>query len=410
MSEVLTPVHEKEATTWPLGRTPASYTLSNVRAVLHDRVTDSATVVVTDGRIEAIVEGAPQSRGDVDGGKLLLIPGLIDVHSDALEKERVPRPSAPLPWDFTLASFEAKLAAAGVTTVFHGAGFHNKVSDGITRRPSTALELCDAVDALRSDRVDHRVLHRFNVRATEGAELIRERLEDRPTGATAILLSHEDHTPGQGQYADVAHFIDSLVAGGEDRDEVTARVKERIAEAERTNHIRDGNLAWAGQLARNGQVRLVGHDLDTAAAVDDFVERGGCVAEFPTTWEAAHRARERELVIVAGAPNVLRGGSHSGNVAAAELVSAGLVDALASDYLPSALLGSMTTLVRTGVTTLPQAVSLLSAGPAAAAGLRGRGTIVPGALADFALVDDRDTWPVVVTTFKALDPRSEDGL
>lgn len=105
-------------------------------------------------------------------------------------------------------------------------------------------------------------------------------------------------------------------------------------------------------------------------------------------------------MIVAGAPNVLRGRSHSGNVAVAELVTAGLVDALASDYLPTGLLGSVFTLVGQGLTDLPTAVSLVTAGPAMVTGLDDRGRIAPGLAADFALVDDRARWPHVVTTLK----------
>src|SRR5690606_4656261 len=162
-------------------------------------------------------------------------------------------------------------------------------------------------------------------------------------------------TPGQGQYADVEHFIDALVAGGTDRETARSNVENRMADAARTDPIRDENLRWAGAQARAGRARLVGHDLDSAEAVDARVERGGAVAEFPTTLEAARRAREQGLVIVAGAPNVLRGGSHSGNVGAVELVRAGLVDALASDYLPSSLLASAVLLARDRVLALPEA-------------------------------------------------------
>lgn len=385
---------------WTLGANPASYVLGDVRVVLPHSVTDRASVVVEDGRIVEIVK-AGVLRADVAGAGLLLMPGLIDVHSDALEKERMPRPAAPLPLDFALRSFDAKIAAAGITTMFHGAGFHRKFADGVTRTPVTALQMCEAIDAYVSDRVDHRVLHRFDVRGAEGAELIRERLDGLPADAEPILLSHEDHTPGQGQYADIEHFIDALVAGGEDRDAVRVNVAQRIADAEHTDLIRDDNLIWAGKQARLGRVRLVGHDPDSAEAIDALVERGGSVAEFPTTVEAARRARERGLVTVAGAPNVLRGGSHSGNISAVALIAEGLVDALASDYLPSSLLAAAMLLARDGVLDLPEAVRLVTSGAAAVSGLSDRGCITPGARADFALIDDRGPWATVVTTLVA---------
>jgi alpha-D-ribose 1-methylphosphonate 5-triphosphate diphosphatase len=315
---------------WRLGASPASYVIANVRAVLPDRVTDAAAVVVEHGRIVEVVEGAPL-RGDVDGGGLLLTPGFIDTHSDAFEKERTPRPSVHLPLDFALNSFESRIAGVGITTVFHGFGFHNNASQGIARSPEASREMSEFIDAQRLEpghRVDHRVLHRFNVRADEGAEVLRRRIDGLPAESLPIQLSHEDHTPGQGQYADVDKFIDFLVAGGEERSEVTKRVHERIAEAERTEHIRQANLLWAGELARTGRARLLGHDCDSPEAIEELAARGGVIAEFPTTLEAARRARELGLLIVAGAPNLLRGGSHSGNVAAAELLAEGLIDTI----------------------------------------------------------------------------------
>jgi alpha-D-ribose 1-methylphosphonate 5-triphosphate diphosphatase len=389
--------------TWRLGESPVSYVIGNVRAVLPDRVTDAAAVVVEEGRIIDVVEGAPL-RADVDGGGCLLTPGFIDTHSDAFEKERTPRPSVQLPLDFALNSFEARLASVGVTTVFHGFGFHNNESQGIVRSPQTSREMAEFIDvqgAAPGRRVDHRVLHRFNVRADEGAEVLRQRIEALPAASLPVQLSHEDHTPGQGQYADVEKFIDFLVSGGADRAEATTRVHERMAEAERTEHIRETNLAWAGELARTGKARLLGHDCDTPEAIDELAARGGLIAEFPTTLETARRARERELLVVAGAPNLLRGGSHSGNVAAVELLAEGLIDTISSDYLPSALLGCVAHVVRDGLLTLPQAFGLVTSGGAAVAGLADRGRIEPGLRADFALIDDRGRWPHVVTTFRA---------
>ncbi|MEV0621386.1 alpha-D-ribose 1-methylphosphonate 5-triphosphate diphosphatase [Nonomuraea sp. NPDC050404] len=386
---------------WTLGPAPESYVLSNVRVVLGDRVSDPASVAVERGVIAEVVERPHPPVGDADGGGLLLMPGLIDVHSDALEKERAPRPSAVLPWDFALASLEGKLVGAGVTTVFHGAAFQTKSGHGVTRTPATALDVCETIDRHQSVQVDHRVLHRFTIRSADGANLLRERLRARAQDAGPLLLSHEDHTPGQGQYADVGHFIDTLVAGGQDRAEATAHVERRMAEAHLTDEVRAANLAWVEELAREGRVRLLGHDPDSAEAIDALAGRGGSVAEFPTTVEAARRAREAGLLIVAGAPNVLRGESHSGNVAATELISHGLVDALASDYLPAGLLGSVAVLVRRGLASLPEAVGLVTAGPAAVAGLGDRGRIAPGLAADFALVDDRTRWPRVVATMKS---------
>ena len=133
--------------TWPAGTMPADYVLGGVRAVLPDAIVDDARVVVRDGVIVEVGPAPAGSAADLDGRGLLCVPGLIDVHSDALERERAPRPGVLLPWDFAVVSLEGKLSAAGITTVFHGAGFQDKMSGAITRSAKTALEVCAAVTA-----------------------------------------------------------------------------------------------------------------------------------------------------------------------------------------------------------------------------------------------------------------------
>ncbi len=434
---------------WSLDGAPPDYVLTGVRAVLPDRVLDDARIVVRGG---LIAEVAPRRgvRGDVDGGGLLVVPGLVDVHSDALERERAPRPTAVLPWDFAIASFEGRLVGAGVTTAFHGAGFQHEHARGVRREPEAALELARAVDDARvvdtgrvgcSGRLDHRVLHRLDVTSAPGQAALRERLASLPVapdlagattagtttagattaGATAAgtagdpppLVSHEDHTPGQGQYADPEQLVRYIVG----EDGLTPEdARQRVATLQATRagaHVEhDGALGWLGDLARAGRIRLMGHDPDTVEAVEAveaLAARGAVAAEFPTTLVAAREARARGLLVVAGAPNALRGASHSGNVSAAQLLAEGLVDALASDYLPSALLGAVARIVRDRTCDLPAAVHLVTAGPAAVAGFTDRGALRPGLRADLALVEDRrGPWPQVIATLTAcLSPPTE---
>ncbi|WP_375002106.1 alpha-D-ribose 1-methylphosphonate 5-triphosphate diphosphatase [Aeromicrobium sp. CTD01-1L150] len=388
---------------WRMGPVTDDYAIRGVRAVLPDRIVESATVVVRSGRIDGVSTAGADTSADLDGANLMLVPGFIDVHSDALESERMPRPGAEVPVEFALASFEGRIAGAGTTTMFHGAGFQHKTYRGIERDPSRAAALCRAIDATASYRVDHRVLHRLDVLSAPGAGHLRERLDALPAQTSGLLVSHEDHTPGQGQYADPSFMHRHLVDGdGLSPQEADTHIQRLVREREEKMPVREANLDWLAELAGRGRIRLMGHDPDTPDEIGALRARGGQVAEFPTTLAAARAARDTGLTTVAGAPNVLRGGSHSGNVSARELVAAGLVDALASDYLPTALLAAVTLLAREDDVSLPEAVSLITAGPAQVAGLDDRGAIAPGLRADFALVDDRiGPWPRVVTTLRA---------
>lgn len=388
---------------WQMGRAPADYAVRNIRAVLPDQIIRHATVVVREGRIAGILTGRSDTLADLDGANLLLTPGFIDVHSDALEGERMPRAHAEVPLEFALASYEGRIASAGTTTMFHGAAFQHQTARGLTRRAHLALEMCLAVEEHLSYRVDHRVLHRLDLLSEEGARTLKRRLDALPEDAPAQLVSHEDHTPGQGQYADPQVMLRSLMdADGLNLADAQEQVQRLIREREQNLPIREANLAWLAEEAARGRIRLLGHDPDSPEEITALAARGGSVAEFPTTRAAAQAAREQGLSIVAGAPNILRGVSHSGNISARELVEAGLVDALASDYLPTGLLAAAALLAKHGILPLPEAVGLITSGPARVAGLDDRGTLGEGLRADFALIDDSTgEWPRAVATLKS---------
>lgn len=387
---------------WRLGAAPENYDLVDIRALTPAGVVDDARIVVRDGLIQEVGSRPSGSRGSVHGNNALVLPGLVDTHSDALEKERLPRPNAPVPWAFAMASLEGKFAAAGVTTTFHGAAFQHQTYRGGARDLESVDQVCRVVDAAPKKRVDHHVLHRLDVLSGPGADRLARRLAET-TDPVTPLVSHEDHTPGQGQYADPTYMVNYIMgADGRTEAEALADVDRLIREGQEQAPVRAANLAWLGELARDGRIRLAGHDIDSPEGADELHARGGTVAEFPTTLSAARRARELGMTIVAGAPNLLRGGSHAGNISAAELLGAGLLDALASDYLPSALLSAVWQCVRQGQIDLPRAIALVTSGPARVAGLDDRGSLTPGLRADLALVDDtHGDWPSVSATLRS---------
>lgn len=367
--------------------------------MLPSGVLDDARVVVRGGVVVDVGEHPPGADSDVDGRGAYCLPGLVDIHSDVLSRECRPRPGARFPVDFGMASVTPRLRAAGITTAFHGLAFQARSAVGIPIGSPSAAELYDAVSARPTG--GHAILHRLDVRCPTGVAALSDRLARLPSSVIPVV-SHEDHTPGQGQYADPATMRRWLVESeGMSADDAAEHVDWWRSTRDERMELRDRTLSWLGELALAGRIRLFGHDPETAADVAALAARGGGVAEFPTTMVAARAAASAGLRVVAGAPNVIRGGSHAGNVAATELVSAGVVDALASDYLPAAMLAAATRLARDGFVTLSTAVGLVTSGPAAAVGLVDRGSLVAGQRADLVIADlDRD-WPVVHTCLVA---------
>lgn len=382
-----------------------SVVLTNVRAVVGRDLLEEVTIEIDSGAITGVGEGTHKAGAAIDGAGLLALPGLVDTHSDGLEKEASPRRTSTFPMPYALVSFEARVRAAGITTIAHGLAYQDKPR--LNRSVDGGRKMYDVIADRREQTavVDHRVLYRVEARDGSAVGPLVEDLDaGRVAGAARPLVSFEDHTPGQGQYRDRTQYeraVDpSELAAGQTAAQY---VDDLIAEAERVAHNRDRNLALLSPLAKAGKITLLAHDPEDADDIARRVEAGATVAEFPVTRDAAEAARRHGMPVVMGAPNALRGGSHSGNTSARELIADGLCQVIASDYMPSAMLASAFSLATDGLVTLPEAVALITTGPADMLGLADRGRIAEGARADLVLVDDRGSWPQVVHSWSAED-------
>ncbi len=370
--------------------------LSNVRAVADGRIIESATVASEAGRIVAIEENRSYAAA-VDGRGAFCLPGLIDSHCDALEREVSPRPTVSFDVEFALRSLEARFLGAGITTACHGVSFTGE-GDRM-RSPEMAARLVDAIAARRGAgaRMDHRVLFRVPARSSGAIDRAIECLPDGQPPAEVPLVSFEDHTPGQGQYRDIEMYKAAIPAEHRARiGDLDAEIERRIAEAEALLPTREVTLTRIRDLAASGRARVLAHDCVGTEEVAQARSWGAAVAEFPVTVEAARAARDQQMPVVVGAPNVLLGGSHSGNASAEELIARGYCTAMASDYAPSTLLAAAFDLARRNVVDLPAAVALITAGPAEAIGLRDHGRLAAGNVADLVLVKQDGRWPSVV--------------
>jgi alpha-D-ribose 1-methylphosphonate 5-triphosphate diphosphatase len=377
----------------------AVHLLSNVRAVAGGRVIEDATIASEDGRILEVQEHRSYVAA-IDGRGAFCLPGLVDSHCDAIEREVSPRPTVSFDLEFALRSLEAKFLAAGITTACHGVSFAGK-GDRVDRlrSPDVAEALVGAIAARRADgaRLDHRVLFRLPARSTGSVDRAIECLPaGQPSGYPA-LVSFEDHTPGQGQYRNLDMYKAAIPQEHRDRiGDLDAEIARRMTEAEAMLPTRDANLARVRDLAGAEKARVLAHDLVDPDEVAEAERWGASVAEFPVTLAAARAARDRGMPVVLGAPNILLGGSHSGNASAEELVAAGCCTGLASDYAPPTLLASAFDLASRKVVDFPAAVRLITEGPAEAAGLSDRGRLDPGCVADLVLVVPDGRWPRVV--------------
>ncbi len=357
----------------------SGFRLTNARIVTTDAIVHGH-LSVEDGLIVEVAAGEAPGR---DMGGDVLIPGIVDIHTDHVETHVFPR--AGVQWDFlaALIAHDAVMVAGAVTTVF------DSLSVGATmRRPERRKILDPLIDALEfGQRAGHfRAEHFVHLRC-EICDPETKRLVDRNIGRTiARLVSVMDHTPGDRQSVDVEDWTQRMARDMQiDMDESKLRLDALLARsAQVVPEVRRHVVA----AARAHDLPLMSHDDRTEAHVEQAVGEGIAVAEFPTTLKAARRARALGQRIVVGAPNYLRGGSQSGNVAVRELLQAGVVDALASDYVPSSLLHAAFAIAADpGLPQdLPAAIRMVTDIPAALAGLSDRGRLAPGHRADLAQI------------------------
>ncbi|CDP53868.1 Metal-dependent hydrolase involved in phosphonate metabolism [Devosia sp. DBB001] len=368
--------------------------LSDFRLVLADRVMDRGALRIEDGLIAEIRE-EPVADADVIGHGLILMPGMIDMHGDMIERELEPRPNVPMPMEMGLRDLDRKLAGTGVTTAFAAVSFSPGSTYGHLRSYDHTSAMIRALRAHRQHLlVDHKVHARFEVTFPAALAVVQELIAE----GSVDLISLCDHTPGQGQYRNLEiHLANVAKAKGISLDEAAATVQARIEEKKRTVGDLAATLKAISQHCALHGVPLASHDDDTIAKVALMQELGARISEFPVTIEAAREARTRGLYNAMGAPNALRGMSYSGNLSAREAHEEGVLDILAADYHPSAMLPAVLVLARADRGGLAAAARLVTLNPARVLGLEDRGELREGLRADLIIADDGDVGYVRAT-------------
>ena len=357
--------------------------LGNTSIVLADEVVHGS-VLIRGGVIADVAPGPGATGEDLEGDHLL--PGLVELHTDHLEYHVSPRPGVR--WDPVPAvlSSDAQLAAAGATTVFDAVRVGSE-PDSHACAATSARTLADSVELAAGAgllRADHLIHVRCEVSAADCLEAFAA-FDGDPC---VRLVSVMDHTPGQRQFADIAMFKRYYIGKGRtseaEFDAFVAPMKER------SERYADGHRRAIAALARERGITLATHDDATPEHVAESLELGARISEFPTTVASASAAGRHGQRVVMGAPNIVRGGSQSGNVAAAELLARGLLHILSSDYVPASPLQAVFQLAADGALALPAGVRLASTNPARAVGLTDRGEIAAGLRADLVRVRPHD--------------------
>lgn len=350
-----------------------------------DGLTDAA-VLVQGGIIASLSDSFPNGRDGVDLAGDYLLPGLIELHTDNLEHHLMPRPG--IYWEDCLGALEAhdaQMASSGITTVFDSICVGESVDKGRERMLRMSLA------AYLSGKPDMRARHLLHIRCEISDASMARGLDTALDVAKPDLMSVMDHTPWQRQWRDLSDWArynrKSMSAAELERDAL--RIK-----GIRDKHA-DGNTKRIVDCAKEYGIPLATHDDTLVSHIQDALDIGAVISEFPTTLEAAAAAHEAGLTVIMGTPNLIRGSSHSGNVLASDVAKAGHLSCLSSDYVPSSLIHGAFCLWQEHGFSFEDAIDTVTKNPAKAAGFDDRGSIAPGLKADLLRVSFRDKRPKI---------------
>lgn len=374
--------------------------IKNATVILEDCIKEQASLVIEDDKIANLYESVPDEEfdevHDVEGKYVM--PGMIDIHSDMIEGYIQPRSTAIM--DFTMGLMEAERALAmnGITTMFHSISmFRDGTWDVKEIRKAPQVKKLAALIAKYQENVRlirHRYHLRYEIDNLACYEDVKKMVEDN----LVDLISFMDHSPGQGQYKNLEIYRKHMPEEGTNISD--EEFEDLIRREMKKDMVSYEDLKALAELAHSKGISIASHDDDTVEKLKVNHELGVAISEFPITLDVAKEAVKQGFKTVLGAPNVLLGGSHSGNLSAVEAIRENAASVLVSDYYPQALLQSVFKLYHEKELTLWEAVRLVTKNPAEAVGLEESiGTITVGKKADILVVNDIGEFPVIEKVF-----------
>ncbi|MDN3427321.1 phosphonate metabolism protein PhnM [Microbacterium sp. APC 3898] len=382
-------------------RSDTLYIIHNGKIITEQSIAEGFAVVVEGEIIQSLI---PEEQVadypdavliDANGG--YISPGFIDIHSDYIETIASPRPTSMMNFDISLREAEKILISHGITTMFHSLSFYKEdvFSHKPMRNPNNIQRMVDAIEAThnRLHLIRHRLHARFEIDNIDEVDQLVQNIED----GKVHLLSFMDHTPGQGQYRNLEVYRETLKGYREISDD---DVNVLIAERQSTECLAAEKIKEVADIALARGIAVASHDDDDIKKLDVVKSFGTTISEFPITLEVAIKAKELGIFTIAGAPNVMLGGSHSGNLSAAEAVSHGCMDILCSDYYPPALLHAVFDLHEKYGNDLHAMFMMVTLNPAKAVKMDNElGSIKPGKRADLLVIERMDDgYPMLTAT------------
>lgn len=369
--------------------------IKNGRIVLEDSILEGKVLLIEGDRILGFSDEVPEAERVIDAHGRYVTPGFIDIHSDKIEQFILPRPTAKFDFELALKECERELLHLGITTIYHSLSLYKDEMFGKSplRTQENVRKIADLIRDIHER--NHLIHHRFHLRLeidNIGAygiakEMIEKKMIDE--------ISFMDHSPGQGQYRNLDLYYKVL-----EKYQNREIKEEEFAELlEKQNHkdvLSFAQMKELCELAHANGIAVASHDDDTKEKLQINEKIGVDISEFPINIETAKEARQLGFYTVVGAPNILLGGSHSGNMSAAEAIEAGCADVLCSDYYPPAILHGVFKMHEEAGIDLPQMVQKATLNPAKAVGLaEDYGSIAPGKKADLLIIDILDGYPVI---------------
>lgn len=347
--------------------------------------------IVIQGKIITSIKPYKSIDVAIDLGERRVVPGFVDLHSDAIEKEIEPRPGARFPVEMAVVELDKKLSMAGITTMYHAIGFNDEeLQKGRGTQQSSELieELYKANQ--KNLGIDNFIHARFEITSHNSVKTIKELIKNKKVNMLSIM----DHSPGQGQFKTMESWKKFHLKSYEiEKDEVEAYIKSKVSKKS------DGIVEDLVKFGLKYNLPILSHDDDSSEKLNTLKNLGVSFSEFPLSVETAKYAHKLGICTGMGAPNVVRGGSQSGNIAAKELVKAKACDYLCSDYHPSSMLLCPYRLKEDVALDLESGFAMISSTPAKLAGLNDRGEIKEGLVADIVVIDESH-FPKVVLTLK----------